>query len=140
MKKTDKRRKGFTLIELIVVIAILAILAAIAVPNFIGMTKKANNATEVAAAAQFASSMNIVNALATTDEEKIPSIPTEAELPDFYEKLLKAGVPVNVDIDDTKLISNVFNRLIKVNEAFMVDPDRKDDGPFAAPTTATSAG
>ena len=39
MKK--KKKKGFTLIELIVVIAILGILAAIAVPRFSGFTNKA---------------------------------------------------------------------------------------------------
>lgn len=36
-----KKRKGFTLIELIVVIAILAILAAIAIPAFIGQLNRA---------------------------------------------------------------------------------------------------
>lgn len=36
-----RKRKGFTLIELIVVIAILAILAAIAIPTFLGQLNKA---------------------------------------------------------------------------------------------------
>ncbi|WP_281418676.1 prepilin-type N-terminal cleavage/methylation domain-containing protein [Clostridium frigoris] len=46
MEKIIKsKKKGFTLIELIIVIAIIAILAAIAVPNFIALrNRSANNA------------------------------------------------------------------------------------------------
>ncbi|NCC76356.1 MAG: prepilin-type N-terminal cleavage/methylation domain-containing protein [Clostridia bacterium] len=40
-----RKRKGFTLIELIVVIAILAILAAIAIPTFLGQLDRARKAT-----------------------------------------------------------------------------------------------
>jgi type IV pilus assembly protein PilA len=63
MNNKNKKRKGFTLIELIVVIAILAILAAVAVPNFIGLTNKATTAVEIAAAAEYANAINITNAL-----------------------------------------------------------------------------
>ena len=39
-KKQNKKKKGFTLIELIIVIAIIAILAAIAIPNFLSIQRK----------------------------------------------------------------------------------------------------
>jgi len=58
-----KNRKGFTLIELIVVIAIIAILAAVAIPTFVGLTKKADNAVLTANATSIASSINVYNTL-----------------------------------------------------------------------------
>lgn len=138
MKKTDKRRKGFTLIELIVVIAILAILAAIAVPNFIGLTKKANNATEVSAAAQYATAINVYNALVTVETDKIVAPTNAADVTAINNKLTTAKIPVNTDMTADILFSNVFARLQYLDGVFMVDPALKGDIPAA--TAAPSAG
>lgn len=46
MKTLTQKRKGFTLIELIIVIAILAILMAIAIPQFARYTQSANQSND----------------------------------------------------------------------------------------------
>ena len=58
-------QKGFTLVELIVVIAIIAILAAVAIPNFIGLQKRAQRGVDIANATAIASAMNMYNLTAT---------------------------------------------------------------------------
>ncbi|ELC8454183.1 prepilin-type N-terminal cleavage/methylation domain-containing protein [Clostridium perfringens] len=49
-KRQNKKKKGFTLIELIIVIAIIAILAAIAIPNFLSIQRKARVKADIASA------------------------------------------------------------------------------------------
>ncbi|NAS17818.1 prepilin-type N-terminal cleavage/methylation domain-containing protein [Clostridium butyricum] len=46
----NRKKKGFTLVELIIVIAIIAILAAIAIPKFGQITKKSNITADIATA------------------------------------------------------------------------------------------
>lgn len=46
----NRKKKGFTLVELIIVIAIIAILAAIAIPKFGQITKNSNITADVATA------------------------------------------------------------------------------------------
>lgn len=50
LSKENKKKKGFTLIELIIVIAIIAILAAIAIPNFLGIQRKSKIKADIASA------------------------------------------------------------------------------------------
>lgn len=49
-KALNKKKKGFTLIELIIVIAIIAILAAVALPKFMEMRENANVKADIATA------------------------------------------------------------------------------------------
>lgn len=71
-----RKRKGFTLIELIVVIAILAILAAIAIPTFLGTLTKARNRADIASARVIVSAFQV----ALAEGNPVASIDTVGEL------------------------------------------------------------
>jgi type IV pilus assembly protein PilA len=62
-----KKKRGFTLIELIIVIAIIAILAAIAIPKFGEVRKKANISADIANAKQIQGAVSTVIADGTVD-------------------------------------------------------------------------
>lgn len=65
-----KKKKGFTLIELIIVIAIIAILAAVAIPKFGQVRKNANVKSDVANA------KTIANAVTSLIAENKLTVPT----------------------------------------------------------------
>lgn len=69
----NKKKKGFTLIELIIVIAIIAILAAVAIPKFSSISKDAKIKSDIANAKTIS---NAVSALIAEGEIDTPA-PTE---------------------------------------------------------------
>ncbi len=123
MNKLKENQKGFTLIELIVVVAILAVLAAVAVPNFMGMTQKANTATEVAAAAEVANAINIYNALEASGSVPAGAI-TAATAADAQTKLSVATVKLWPSLDSSltqaKINTNVLARITITNRVASV--------------------
>ncbi|WP_205694141.1 prepilin-type N-terminal cleavage/methylation domain-containing protein [Clostridium sp. JN-9] len=66
---SKKKKKGFTLVELIAVIAILAILAAIIVPKVTGYTDKADRSKVQADAKTVLTAVQSYNADKGTDEQ-----------------------------------------------------------------------
>ena len=66
----NKKKKGFTLIELIIVIAIIAILAAVAIPKFSSISKDAKIKSDIANAKTIS---NAVSALIADGKIDTPS-------------------------------------------------------------------
>lgn len=81
MKKNLKnKKKGFTLIELIIVIAIIAIIAAIAIPRFGSVTNDAKLKADIANAKTIANAVTM--AIAEGDPAFASDITTKTEVDD----------------------------------------------------------
>ena len=79
----NSKKKGFTLVELVIVIAVVAILAAVLIPTFSNLVKKANISADQQAVVQ-------MNKLLTIDEVADPQ-PTTAD--GVVEVLIKKFTP-----------------------------------------------
>ena len=77
----NSKKKGFTLVELVIVIAVVAILAAVLIPTFSNLVKKANISADQQVVVQ-------MNKLLTIDEVADPQ-PQNAD--EVVEVLIKNG-------------------------------------------------
>ncbi|MDK0864205.1 prepilin-type N-terminal cleavage/methylation domain-containing protein [Clostridium perfringens] len=118
-KKQNKKKKGFTLIELIIVIAIIAILAAIAIPNFLSIQRKSKVKADIASAKNIydVTSALVADNKITSDcayvldpsvaekdrdiiEKAMQTIPTSKSIKGDYFKVVVTGITK----DSTKVV------------------------------------
>lgn len=116
-KSLTKKKKGFTLVELIAVIAILAILAAIIVPRVANYTAKASNAKYLADAKTIANAVEAYNA-DNTDPTK--AIIDGNSLSDIKGKLM------STDTDKSKDYLSTFPTSADEFKAFGGDGTKTD--------------
>ncbi|MDR3644839.1 MAG: type II secretion system protein [Clostridia bacterium] len=104
------KKRGFTLIELIVVIAILAILASILIPSMVGYI---GNAKQAVANADARSAYTAAQAIATQDAGTGTALPTTA---DAWNTAIKAYLGSNttgtvtgvtMDTTDTNAVKSI---------------------------------
>ena len=103
LTQTMKKRKGFTLVELIVVIVIILILAAVMVPllmNYIGQAKMAKNIEEAK------------TCMTVTQGEMINAYANNIVIADVPGATLGGGTKdKDVDLRNTDIAKNIMNSL-----------------------------
>ncbi|KRQ88079.1 Type II secretion system protein G precursor [Caloramator mitchellensis] len=106
MEKRNKK-KGFTLIEMVVVMAIIAILAAVAVPQAMKQINNAKKTADIAAAKEIASAlmqgMAEGNTLTTNTTSNLPTWITNYTSYDQNSKTKKEGEVFQYNYNGTEL-------------------------------------
>lgn len=97
MKKNIKKKKGFTLIELIIVVAVLGILALIAVPKFGQIQQKSKVKADIATAKTIAD----VAAMKLADGT-LGTYTTQSDLGNDITQELQGGVPTPKAVSEGK--------------------------------------
>ena len=120
MSKKRNKKRGFTLIELIIVIAIIAILAAIAVPAFGQIRQKANASADLANARTI---FSLVATEITSDTITLPPLNSGKSATKYY-ALESVGEGSGIDLSDDLSESSVKQI---PNGQFIVSLDTEGD-------------
>ncbi|CUO75718.1 type II secretion system protein [Clostridium disporicum] len=119
--KLNKKKKGFTLIELMAVIAIVAILAAVLVPTVSGYINRSKKSAIVTQARTVVNAVESYNA--TSENPLIETLTDSGELP--ISTTLVSALPsiVGTDILDLNAISKLGNMTLAEAKAINFDSD-----------------
>ena len=109
----NNRKKGFTIVELVIVIAVIAILAAVLIPTFSNVIKKANeSAVQQAAAALYREALALDLADGTQDgkEGNTTIAMVEGKTVTYEVKTSDDTVTVKFSYTDTaKMLTATYN-------------------------------
>ncbi|BFL76182.1 type II secretion system protein [Finegoldia magna] len=121
LQTLKKKKKGFTLLELLVVLAILAILIAIAIPVYKGQKEKA------ARTAHNANVRVLETALESYKQDNNGNLPDGLDklIPDYIKSVPKVPASNHKDLKNVKTYS-IENEKIKPGEVDIVDKTNDD--------------
>ena len=111
-KKQTKKKKGFTLIELIIVIAIIAILAAIAIPNFLSIQRKSRVKADIASAKTVFDATSALIAQSDINSDGLFVVKKDApNKVDDYLQLIPQSESIKDDVFAVKVLLNDKNEV-----------------------------
>lgn len=131
-----KKKKGFTLIELMAVIAIISILAAVLVPTVNGYIKRAKKTAVVSQISNLVTAIETYNATATEpiditdDEETAETVKTQ---------LKKAGL-IEEDDKSYNKIDGTSGEVVTIPQAFQINRDQESVNHIQVETDGSFAG
>lgn len=111
-----KKKKGFTLIELMAVIAIIAILAAVLVPTVTGYIERSKKTAVISQVSNFITALETYNATATTPV----ATDSTKKVSEVQEELEEAGLATDGANKEFNKIQNVT-----VTEAYSINNDQE---------------